>query len=89
MSKYKSYQPFEPMTKDILKYLINFRKLKKHAYPGFDESNSLKEWNDVLDKMIYAFKAIDKDDVNYNYKNNLKINDGLNLFAKYFRDLWD
>lgn len=89
MSKYKTYEPYHPLAKEILKYLIPFRKLKKHAYPGIDECNSLKDWNKALDKMIFSFKSIVKDDLKYSLKNYDKITEGLNLFAKYFKALWD
>lgn len=48
---------------------------------------SSKKWNNILNKMIFAFKTIAKDDniKNIDYK---KIEEGLKLFSKYFRDLW-
>lgn len=62
----------------------------------------IKEWNDILEKMIYSFNEIEND-----YKDELKINgmtpqdwldihkmyktriqEGLDLFAKYYEALW-
>lgn len=89
MSKYNNCEPHRPIAKEILKYLIPFRKLKKFGYPGIDECDSMKDWNKAIDKMIFSFNAVVKDDLKYTLKNNDKIQDGLNLFAKYFRALWD
>lgn len=51
-----------------------------------------KHWNEELDKMILAFKQIlnykISFDSNLGYDEN-KIQDGLNLFSKYFMHLWD
>lgn len=89
MSKYLVYEPVFPMAKEILKYLIPFRKLKKCGYPGFDECNSMKDWNKALDRMIFAFKAIVKDSPAYHLKNQNEIEEGMRLFGKYFAHLWD
>ena len=46
-----------------------------------------KEWSNIIKKMIKAFKLIIED--KYNRKNDKEIKEGLELFAKYFRALWD
>jgi hypothetical protein len=48
------------------------------------------QWNEILDKMILAFELIEKDELSIeNYEEqNKKIEEGLNLFVQYFRDLW-
>lgn len=89
-------------------------------YPGADEKEIMSRWNDILDKMIWAFTQIkdwERESPINQYKfemksksvNGLKINEidvpaevmakhekyrdkiqeGLNLFAKYFRCLND
>jgi hypothetical protein len=91
-SKYLTYSPYYYLSKDILKYLIPFKKLNRFSYPGFDEANTFKKWNIVLDKMILAFELIIKDDwsnVKMIEKNQKKIDEGLKLFSKYFQSLWD
>ena len=57
-----------------------------------EESKSM--WNQILDKMIWSFEAIVKDDDLLQPKDkiveyNERIQEGLNLFAVYFRSLWD
>lgn len=46
-----------------------------------------KRWDYVLDEMIFAFNAIkeDQDDKEYSER----VQNGLNLFAKYYFSLWD
>lgn len=51
-------------------------------------NNNRKLWKKYLDKMIYSFNKITTD---YSYNNdriNKKIQEGLDLFAKYFSSLW-
>jgi len=92
-NKYHCYEPFYPLAKEILKYLIPFRKLKKAGYPGYDEASKYKNWNKILDKMILAFELIIKDEENFISKNREKItkriDEGLRLFGKFFQHLWD
>lgn len=45
-----------------------------------------KETKIMLDKMIYAFEQIVKDDAHS--MNDPKIQEGLDLFAKHYRGLW-
>ncbi len=76
------------------------KKFKKEniGFPGI--FNSMDEWNEILDKMLYSFKVlkddcvgleIDFDDPNWKNeidKTNERIQEGLDLFGKYFRHLW-
>lgn len=50
---------------------------------------SQKRWNGILDKMILSFEHIKKDVLIPGKKVEKEIQDGLKLFAKYFRTLWD
>ena len=60
------------------------------------DSNHFKRWDYVLDEMIWAFYqyTIDWENV-YQYNSNEdklyreRIDNGLRLFAKYYRNLWD
>jgi len=85
-------QGFEPtecwnLDNTIAKFITpRLKYLKEHkcGYPGNLTEN---EWDDIMDKMIYAFE---------NYKighieeeNEKKIDEGVFLFAKWFRNLWD
>jgi len=81
----------------ILLRLIYFRDNHSGApsclfeYDEFDhikEEDGFKKWNEILDKMIWAFYLYIKEE-DYNEENGRQIDEGLELFAKYFRDLWD
>lgn len=66
----------------ILPRLKIFRKTAM-SYPLDLESH---EWDAVLDKMIYSFETIVADDrVN---RDDARIDEGIDLFCKYFRNLW-
>jgi len=73
------------ISKFILPRLIAFKK-EHSGYPA--KLNSGKEWNNVLDAMIKAFEwhANDShlDAVIPSY-----VTQGMNLFTKYFTNLWD
>jgi len=46
-------------------------------------------WDDIMDKMILAFELVVKDDTRVLGKGeDKKIEEGLKLFARYFRNLW-
>lgn len=67
--------------------LIELKKIK-HGYP-YDLTE--EEWNFCLDEMIFSFKTLSEDE-NYNgfyQKTSDRIQNGLNLFAKYYTALWD
>lgn len=75
------------------KFAIPRLKLFKKSTIGFPwRLKSFEEWEAILDKMILAFELIangDDDFTREDYEEiNKKINEGLELFATYFRDLW-
>jgi hypothetical protein len=55
----------------------------------------VEAWNAVLDKMIFAFEQISSDnddleqDWRYNEELRQQVQEGLNMFAKYYFALWD
>lgn len=67
---------------------------KEHCNVGYPGNLTPEKWNEILDKMITAFRLLVEEDkiVDYNSiksKNReKKIAYGLKLFAKYFRALW-
>ena len=71
----------------IVPRLQAFKALDKHGYcPDF---KGMREWNNAIQKMIDAFELM-----KYAGRVNTKeeestIEEGLDLFRKYFRDLWD
>ena len=115
----------------VLPRLKHFKE-NTNGYPGNDEIPTFEKWNEVLDKMIYAFDHIVNEDKydeekqkrhgvdflemygfekqedgsalmvetpkynkqameNYRkeqFEDMEKVNEGLQLFGKYFRSLW-
>lgn len=64
-------------------------ELAQHKKNGETDDNYFKRWDYVLSEMIYAFEMlVECDDVN-NRQNNDRIDNGLRLFGKYYRALWD
>jgi hypothetical protein len=69
------------------------------------DNNHFKRWDWVMDQMIWSFEELNKDDwekqfysgegKNYKWdkdawtKHSERIDNGLILFGKYFRNLWD
>ena len=50
----------------------------------------INKWNDILDKMIYAFGRIKEDNCLDISKDEWeKIQEGLDLFAEHYTSLWD
>lgn len=51
------------------------------------------EWKEILNKMIWSFQYIIKNDESNELleimKENEQCQEGLDLFAKHFRNLWD
>ena len=71
----------------IVPRLQAFKALDKHGYcPDF---KGMREWNNAIQKMIDAFELM-----KYAGRVNTKeeertMEEGLDLFRKYFRHLWD
>ena len=88
IDKYDTWNLDHTLALIILPALKQFLK-KLHGYPG---DLSEKQWDDVLNKMIWSFEAIlmenEKDDI-YTIEGNNRIQEGLELFGKYYRSLWD
>jgi hypothetical protein len=75
----------------VLPRLKEFKKIPR-SYPAMFHSS--KEWDDVLNKMLFAFEHI-VDDSYFLEKETSEIKEieekiqaGLELFGKYFRGLW-
>ncbi len=74
------------------------RQLKKHhmGYPGMEGANTDSEWKAILEKMAIGFEASNKQNemvippTSKTYKKLQKqIDEGLNLFVKWYGSLWD
>ena len=68
----------------VVPRLILFKE--RHCDHPSDLTND--EWDNVLDKMIIGFRLISKDTLTYTDKENKDIETGLDLFRKYYQDLW-
>ena len=78
------------LAKYILPRLIKFQENNNMSYPS--EFKNSKEWHKCIDKMIWSFDFIvnDRDLESKDIvKDCKKCGEGLELFGKYFRDLWD
>lgn len=79
----------------IIHLLQNFQK-KTDAVPGSiankynDIKQAQKEWNDILNKIIVAFK-LKRDGLDYEYtpEQRQDMDEGLQLFVKFFDALWN
>ena len=58
-----------------------------NGYPC--EFKTLKQWERRLDKMIFAIQMCVDEEYIYDKKTDKKIIEGLELFGKHFRNLWD
>ena len=70
----------------IVPRLQAFKTLDKHGYPS--DFTDMRTWNKTIQKMIDAFELM-------KYVHSLSddeeriVSEGLSLFCKYFRNLWD
>lgn len=71
----------------VLPRLRRFREIEV-SYPGSFESR--EEWNAVLDKMIFAFNLVERENQGEELtrKEWQKYAQGMNLFAKWYMALW-
>ena len=63
-----------------------FKALDKHGYPP--GCMDMREWNNIIQKMIDAFELM-KYVHTPSPDENKTIEQGLDLFCKYYRNLWD
>ena len=66
--------------------LLAFKALDKHGYPP--ECKDMREWNNIIQKMIDAFELM-KYVHTPSPDESKTIEQGLDLFCKYYRNLWD
>ena len=70
----------------IVPRLQAFKQLDKHGSP--EDFSDMRIWNNTIQKMIDAFELM-------KYVHSLSddeertVSEGLSLFCKYFRNLWD
>jgi hypothetical protein len=74
------------IARDIVPRLKAFKALDKHGHaPGFKD---ITAWNNAIQKMIDAFELVQPNKVVY-CDDYPTIYEGLDLFRKYFLNLWD
>lgn len=75
---------------DTLAHIIH-PVLKRFAESEIGTPSDLKldEWKCALQKMITSFEMIKDRDCFYSKENTDKIQEGINLFAKYYLCLWN
>ena len=66
--------------------LVTFRDLEKHGHP--DGFKDIREWDATIQKMIDAFELMKYTDC-LSEEENKTFSEGITLFCKYFRNLWD
>ena len=66
--------------------LLAFKALDRHGGPS--EFKDMREWNNTIQKMIDAFELMKYVRSNTEEEEQ-PIEQGLDLFRKYFRSLWD
>ena len=65
--------------------LRRFREVT-NGYPG---KLTFKEWDEILGKIIYSMEAISEEwEESEDVDKSKKMQEGLDLFGKYFRHLW-
>ncbi len=67
----------------VLPRLKRFKEVTM-GYPAVMTEN---EWNECLDKMIFAFETVLKEDDDIDSCDNEKVEEGLSLFAKHYFNL--
>jgi hypothetical protein len=76
------------IAKFVLPRLMAFRR-DLHGHPPNLEH---KEWEEILDKIIYAMASIVKDEEDIAKDDIIeweKVQEGCELFGQYFHHLWD
>ncbi|MBR4315909.1 MAG: hypothetical protein IKP65_02920 [Alphaproteobacteria bacterium] len=80
-------------TSTVLFFLPRIKRFKKiiedlRMHPA---SLNEQEWIDILNKIVNSFELMFKEDINgknITKEEQEQINEGLDLFGKYFQDLW-
>ena len=80
------WNTYHILSQIIAPRLQSFKALEKHGYcPYF---KGMCEWNNAIQKMIDAFELL-KYAASYTEDEERRIEQGLDLFRKFYRNLWD
>jgi len=80
----------------IAEFILPRLKRFKEVNNGYPYGTSIEQWNAIIDKMIFAFDwelncndvkfdSLSQDEIENNW---VRYDEGINCFAKYFRQLW-
>lgn len=93
--KYTKWNPNSTLAWLTLPILVRFRKADKMGCPGWLDDKAIEDvdagsirWDEILDEMIYAFNLCIKDEI-YDNETANRVQKGLELYGKYFMNLWD
>ena len=94
--KYVPYSDLWSLDITIANFVLpRLKKIKKEniGYPGIDGMDTPEKWDEALDKMILAFEYVAHTfDMESHFDEDKRrqavINEGLQLFAKWFQYLW-
>jgi hypothetical protein len=80
------WNTYHTLAQLIVPRLQAFKALDKHGYcPHF---KGMREWNNAIQKMIDAFELL-KYNSSFSEEEQKTIKEGLDLFCKHYRNLWD
>ena len=80
----ETYSLFITIAKFTLPRLKRFKELSE-SHPV---DMSFEEWMIILDKITESLEIISKDDYFFSLENKAKLEEGIDLFGKYFTKLW-
>ena len=81
------WNTYHTLSQIIVPRLQAFKALEKHGYcPDF---KGMREWNNAIQKMIDAFELMKYAGATHTADEEKTISEGLELFCKHFRNLWD
>lgn len=94
--KYVPYSDLWNLDITIANFVLpRLKKFKEEddGYPEREEMNTPEKWDEALDKMILAFEYVihqfdKKSHFDEDKRRQAVIDEGLQLFAKWFRYLW-
>ena len=73
------------IAREIVLRLQAFKAIDKHGYPG--DMEGMSQWNNTIQKMIDAFELMTYSPCTT--EDQKSISEGLALFCRYYRNLWD
>jgi len=85
IDEWDTYSMDHTLAKIILPMLKQLKETN-HGYPG---TLTKDKWDEIMDKMIYAFEHKMLEDGMFDTSDQKKIQEGFRLFGRYYQNLWD